>query len=83
MRIECASGLHGELVEYRHMFYDYGNAVGIAIVRRDDATVGAAPYSTHVLYEDGGRLCAQSGHYDLTLEDARRDFGARVGRAAA
>lgn len=78
MKLITISGLRGTLVEY--VSTDVDHTGGYAIVKRDDAPFEAAPYSTHFVYQNMGHMVAETGHYDLTLEQARADLNARVGR---
>lgn len=84
MRIETLSGLHGELVEFVSTVG--GNSPGFdgfAIVRREEAPFRDSLYSTHLLYTTPtGDQCAQSGVYDMTLEEARKNLAQRVGRSS-
>lgn len=76
LRLDTASGVHGELVEWQSVRAEGGE--GVAIVRRDDAPVPDRPYSVHHVYGERGKLFAEAGEYDLTLDAARADLRRRI-----
>ena len=78
MRIETISGLRGELVEYVEKHRDgMGLIESKVIVLRDQPTFLDRPYSTHLLTENGGTFYATLGHYDMSLDEARKDLVSR------
>lgn len=84
MIIKTNSGLRGELIEFTSTAIDHSRdgLDGFAIIRRQDATFRDLPYSTHLLYTDpDGNQYAQSGRYDMTLDQARVDLAKRSSRS--
>ena len=80
MKIETASGLTGTLIAYEVL--DLSRDEGFAIVLRQGLDEDHA-YSTHRIYESAvrpGALIAEAGHYDLSYDEAVRDFERRCGR---
>lgn len=71
MRLDTASGLHGELIAYLWQS-------DFAVVRRDDAPFPSRQYSTHTVWEEDGVTYATGGNYDLTIDEAMSDFARRA-----
>lgn len=72
--------VRGALIEFKSLAIDHERAGldGIVLIKREGAPMPSRPYSTHRFYTDpDGIQHAESGHYDMTLEDARADFAER------
>lgn len=85
MYVNTVSGLHGHLIDFVSFNPESYSAVlnGAAIIRRDDAPFESARFSTHLLFEGpDGRQLAESGNYDLTIDEARADLAQRASRSA-
>lgn len=79
MRIDTVSGLHGTLIDLVSL--DSDGRESIAIVKRDAPVFIGAAYSTHrVGTLPSGFIVAESGNYDMTLDQAREDLARRTGR---
>jgi hypothetical protein len=81
MDLNTNSGLRGVVLGYLVIEQSTSRTVSIALVRRADAPHGSSrAYSTHRLYERVGEFDrvstfeAESGHYDMTLDEARADL---------
>lgn len=81
MIIHATSGLHGELIAFvaTRTNTPWFGLDGLAIIRRDPRHLGERCYSTHRLFTHDGEQLAESGHYDLTAEEAFEDLLDRVG----
>lgn len=54
---------------------------GVVLIRRENPPMETRPYSTHQFYTSpDGTQYAESGVYDLSLEEARLSFAQRTGR---
>lgn len=82
MIINTDSGLSGHLIEFvaTNPTLDSSGLEGLAIVRRESGGLPGRHFSTHFLYVENGKQYALSGHYDLTITEARIDLAERVGR---